>query len=224
MGRPSREEDRMLVRERMSSPVVTIPPETPVNEALSLMRQRGFERLPVVERGRLVGIVTEKHLLLASPSPATSLSMWEISYLLSKLTVDKVMSRELVTVSDDTPIEEAARIMADRGIGGMPVMHGDSLVGIITETDLFKLFLEFMGARERGVRATLLVKEEKGGLAHLARRHCRRGGQHRGDGPLPRRGRRQPYGHGQGGRHFRRGALEKAIGPHALHMIDVRTL
>ncbi len=213
----------MLVRERMSTPVVTVPPETPVNEALSLMRQRGFERLPVVDRGRLVGIVTEKHLLLASPSPATSLSMWEISYLLSKLTVDKVMSQEVVTVGDDTPIEEAARVMADRGIGGVPVMHGDSLVGIITETDLFKLFLEFMGARERGVRATLLVKEMKGGLAQLARAIADAGGNivamglFRGEDAGSRTATVKVSG-------ISSEALEKAIRPHALRMIDIRTL
>ncbi len=213
----------MLVRERMSTPVVTVPPETPVNEALSLMRQRGFERLPVVDRGRLVGIVTEKHLLLASPSPATSLSMWEISYLLSKLTVDKVMSQEVVTVGDDTPIEEAARVMADRGIGGVPVMHGDSLVGIITETDLFKLFLEFMGARERGIRATLLVKEMKGGLAQLARAIADAGGNivamglFRGEDAGSRTATVKVSG-------ISAEALEKAIRPHALRMIDIRTL
>jgi acetoin utilization protein AcuB len=213
----------MLVRERMSTPVVSIPPETPVNEALSLMRQRGLERLPVVERGRMVGIVTEKHLLLASPSPATSLSMWEINYLLSKLTVEKVMSRDLVTVGDDTPIEEAARIMADRRIGGLPVMHGDSLVGIITETDLFKLFLEFMGARERGVRATLLVKEEKGGLAHLARAIADAGGNivamglFRGEDAASRTATVKVGG-------VTAEALEKAIRPHALRVIDMRTL
>ncbi len=213
----------MLVRERMSSPVVTIPPETPVNEALSLMRQRSFERLPVLDRDKLVGIVTEKHLLLASPSPATSLSMWEINYLLSKLTVEKVMSREVITVADDTPIEEAARIMADRGIGGLPVMHGERLVGIITETDLFKLFLEFMGARERGVRATLLVKEVKGGLAQLARAIADAGGNivamglFRGEDAGSRTATVKVAG-------ISAEALEKAVRPNALRMIDVRTL
>jgi len=213
----------MLVRERMSTPVVTIPPETPVNEALSLMRKRGFSRLPVVEGGKLVGIVTEKHLLLASPSPATSLSMWEINYLLAKLTVEKVMSREVVTVADDTPIEEAARIMADRNIGGLPVMQGETLVGIITETDLFKLFLEFMGARERGVRATLLVKEEKGGLALLARAIADAGGNivamglFRGEDAASRTATVKVGG-------LSAEALEKAVRPHALRVLDVRTL
>jgi len=166
----------MLVRERMSKPVITIPPQMTVPDALNLMKQEHIRRLPVVEHGKLVGIVTDKHLLSASPSPATSLSVWEITYLLSKLAVDRIMSREVVTVSEDTPLEEAARIMIDNKIGGLPVLRGEQLVGIITESDLMKTFLEFMGARERGIRLTLLVKEEKGRLAQLARTIAELGG------------------------------------------------
>ena len=166
----------MLVRERMSKPVITIPPQMTVPDALNLMKQEHIRRLPVVEHGKMVGIVTDKHLLSASPSPATSLSVWEITYLLSKLAVDRIMSREVVTVSEDTPLEEAARIMIDNKIGGLPVLRGEQLVGIITESDLMKTFLEFMGARERGIRLTLLVKEEKGRLAQLARTIAELGG------------------------------------------------
>jgi acetoin utilization protein AcuB len=159
----------VLVRERMSKPVITIPPQMTVPDALNLMKQEHIRRLPVVEHGKLVGFVTDKHLLSVSPSPATSLSVWEITYLLSKLAVDRIMSRQVITTSEDTPLEEAARIMVDNKIGGLPVLRGEQLVGIITESDLMKTFLEFMGARERGIRLTLLVKEEKGGLAQLAR-------------------------------------------------------
>ncbi|MGA2820222.1 MAG: CBS domain-containing protein [Anaerolineales bacterium] len=166
----------MLVRERMSKPVITIPPQTTVPDALNLLKEEHIRRLPVMDHGKLVGIVTDKHLLSASPSPATSLSVWEITYLLSKLRVDRIMSRQLVTVSEDTPLEEAARIMVDNKIGGLPVLRGEQLVGIITESDLMKTFLEFMGARERGIRLTLLVKEEKGGLAQLARTITNLGG------------------------------------------------
>jgi acetoin utilization protein AcuB len=166
----------MLVRERMSKPVITIPPQTTVPDALNLLKEEHIRRLPVMDHGKLVGIVTDKHLLSASPSPATSLSVWEITYLLSKLRVDRIMSRQLVTVSEDTPLEEAARIMVDHKIGGLPVLRGEQLVGIITESDLMKTFLEFMGARERGIRLTLLVKEEKGGLAQLARTITNLGG------------------------------------------------
>jgi len=159
----------MLVYERMTHHPITVHPDLPVAEALRIMREENVRRFPVMDRktNTLVGIVTEKELLYASPSPATSLSMHEINYLLSKLTVDRVMTTELITVQEDTPIEEAARILVDNGIGGLPVMRGDTLVGIITETDLFKTFIELFAARESGVRLTLLVPEQKGELAMI---------------------------------------------------------
>lgn len=158
----------MLVGERMTHPVITIPPDMPIVDVLALMRREDIRRTPVVKDGKLVGIVSDKDLLNASPSQATSLSVWEMNYLLSKITVKDVMTRDLFTVKEDTPIEEAARIMADNKIGGLPVMRGENLVGIITETDLFKVFLELMGAREQGVRVTALLHEKKGELARLS--------------------------------------------------------
>jgi acetoin utilization protein AcuB len=139
-----------------------------VTEALRLMRERKIRRLPVLNsRGQLVGIVSDKDLLYASPSPVSSLSVWEMNYLLAKLKVEEVMTRTVITVTEETPLEEAARIMADNKIGGLPVMRGDKLVGIITETDLFKTFLELLGARQPGVRVTALVAGEKGTLARI---------------------------------------------------------
>jgi acetoin utilization protein AcuB len=158
----------MLIGERMSRPVITVRPEMPIQEALNLMRKEHIRRLPVTDpRGRLIGIVSERDLLHASPSEATSLSIWEINYLLSKITVERVMARDPVTVTEDTPVEEAARIMADRQVGGLPVMRGGEIVGMITETDLFKLFLELLGAREDGLRVTALVANVPGELAKL---------------------------------------------------------
>ena len=159
----------MLVGERMSKPVISIPPEMPINEAINLMRNKQIRRTPVVKDGKLVGIVSDKDLLNASPSPATSLSVWEMNYLLSKITVKDVMNAKVLTVLEDTPIEEAARIMADNKIGGMPVVRDQQVVGIITETDLFKILLELMGARESGVRVTMLMTEKPGQLANLTR-------------------------------------------------------
>jgi acetoin utilization protein AcuB len=159
----------MLVGERMSSPPHTIPPTMPINEALSMMKSKRIRRAPVVKDGKMVGIISETDLLNASPSQATSLSVWELNYLISKILVRDVMTSNVLTVSEDTPIEIAARIMVDNRIGGLPVMRGDELVGIITETDLFKIFLELMGAREVGVRVTALAPERKGELAELTR-------------------------------------------------------
>lgn len=157
----------MFVSERMSYPVVIVGPEMPINEALSLMRREHIRRTPVVKDGKLVGIVSDKDLLNASPSPATTLSIWEMNYLLSKITVKDVMSKEVKTVTHDTPIEEAARIMADNKIGGLPVIRDEKLIGIITETDLFKIFLEMMGAREKGVRCAVILANKPGELARL---------------------------------------------------------
>jgi acetoin utilization protein AcuB len=157
----------MLVRERMSYPVVSVSPDMPINEALNLMKREHIRRTPVMKEGTLIGIVATEDLLNASPSPATSLSIWEMNYLLSKITIKDVMTKEVLTVSEDTPIEEAARIMADNKIGGLPVMKNDKVVGIITETDLFKVFLELMGARESGLRVTVHIRNEPGQLEKL---------------------------------------------------------
>jgi acetoin utilization protein AcuB len=153
----------------MSKPVITVPPDMPINEALNMMKKDRIRRAPVVQNGKLIGIVSDKDLLNASPSPATSLSVWEMNYLLSKITVKDVMTKKVMTVQENTPIEEAARILADNKIGGMPVMRGDKVVGMITETDLFKMFLELMGAREKGVRVTFLIEEKPGQLAAISK-------------------------------------------------------
>lgn len=158
----------MLVGERMSKPVIFVAPATPVQDALAQMRSDKVSRYPVLnKKGKLVGFVTESDLLNASPSEATTLSVWEINYLLSKITVERVMARNVITVTEDATLEDAARLMADNRIGGLPVMRGNEVVGIITETDLFRLFLEMMGGREAGIRISILVKEERGMLHRL---------------------------------------------------------
>lgn len=157
----------MLVGERMTHPVVNVPPDMAIQDALQLMKKEGIRRTPVVKDGKLVGIVSDKDLLNASPSQATSLSVWELHYLLSKITVSEVMTKSVIVVTEDTPIEEAARIMADNKIGGLPVMRGSGVVGIITETDIFRLMLELTGAREPGLRATFLLTDRPGELAKV---------------------------------------------------------
>lgn len=158
----------MLVGERMTKPVVSISPDMAIQDALQLMRKENIRRTPVVKNGKLVGIVSDKDLLNASPSQATSLSVWELNYLLSKITVSEVMTEAVIVVSEDTPIEEAARIMADNKIGGLPVVKESSVLGIITETDLFRLMLELTGAREEGIRGTFLLADKPGELARVA--------------------------------------------------------
>ncbi len=158
----------MLVGERMSRQPITVTPDTGIDQALKVMRDDKVRRLPVVNRrGILVGIVSEKDLLQAAPSPATSLSIHEMHYLLAQMRVSEVMTKDVITVTEYTPLEEAARIMVDNKIGGLPVMRDDKLIGIITETDLFKIFIELLGARERGVRITMLIPEQPGVLAQI---------------------------------------------------------
>jgi acetoin utilization protein AcuB len=159
----------MFVRERMTQNPITITKDTSVSDALRLMREKKVRRLPVLDgRGHLVGIVSDSDLLYASPSPVTSLSVWEMHDLLYKLKVDKVMTKKVITVTEDTPLEEAARIMADSKIGGLPVMNGKKMVGIITETDVFKAFLALFGARRPGVRITVSTTGAKGTMAKIA--------------------------------------------------------
>jgi acetoin utilization protein AcuB len=159
----------MFVQDRMSSPVTTVSPDTPFQEALRLMREHKFRRLPVVNaEHKLVGIVSERDLLHAAPSPATSLSVWEMNYLLSKLKVEQLMVPRVVVVTPDTPLEEAARLMVEHKIGGMPVVDTQrNVVGVITETDIFKSFVEMLGSAQRGVRVTLQVPGGVGTLARL---------------------------------------------------------
>lgn len=160
----------MLVGERMSKPVITVRPETSMPEALDMMHKEHIRRLPVVnQRGEMVGIITETDLLKASPSEATSLSIYEVTYLLSKLTIDRLMTKKVITVTEDTPVEEAARIMADNHFSGLPVMRGKALVGMITETTLFHIFLEMLGARRAGIRVTVSMPDTPGKLADLTK-------------------------------------------------------
>lgn len=167
----------MQVKDRMTSNPIVVTDMTPFEDALRLMRDKKVRRLPVVDKyGRLVGIVAERDLLYASPSPATSLSVFEIHYLLAKMTVQEVMTKRVITVGEDCPLEEAARIMVDHKIGSLLVVTGGKLMGIITETDIFKTFVEILGGREPGLRLTLDVTEGKGVLADIASEITRAGG------------------------------------------------
>ncbi|HET9680993.1 MAG TPA: CBS domain-containing protein [Candidatus Limnocylindrales bacterium] len=131
----------MQVGEHMSRPVISVSPTTPAATAMKLIRDKHIRRLPVLEDGLLVGIVSERDLLRAMPSPATLLSVWEIPELLDRILVRDLMTRDVITVTADTPIQVAAQLMVDHKIGGLPVeLPGGRLVGVITETDIFRVF------------------------------------------------------------------------------------
>ena len=161
----------MLVKDRMSKPPITVRENVGVEDALRMMHSEDVRRLPVLDkRGSMVGIVSELDLLKVSPSPATSLSVYEIPYLLAKIKMKDVMTRDVISVTEDTPLEEAARVMADNKIGGLPVTRNGKVIGMITETDLFKTFLEMLGGREEGVRISMFVPDEEGMLAKITGR------------------------------------------------------
>ncbi len=140
----------MLVSDWMVTDPVTVTPDTKLFEAQKTMRDGGFRRLPVVAQGRLVGIVTDRDLREAAPSKATSLSVFELNYLLSRLTVKDVMKTAVLTVSPDDPIERAALLMSEHKISGLPVLDGDTVVGILTITDLLQAFVSMLDLREGG--------------------------------------------------------------------------
>lgn len=168
---------KVTVASVMTRNPVTILETDSVTDAQSLMKKQKVHRLPVLNHhGKLVGIVSEKDLLYASPSPASTLSLYEMSNLLAKLKVEKVMTRKLITVTPDTLVEDAARMLVDNNIGGLPVVAAGALVGIVTESDLFRLFIDLFGTRRRGLRATLRVTERPGELAELASEIAKEGG------------------------------------------------
>lgn len=167
----------MIIKERMSHPVKTVGPDMPVLEALKRMKQQHINRFPVVDRhGKMIGIVSKNDLLKASPSEATMLSAWEVNSLLEKITVKKVMSKNPITVTEDTVVEEAARIMVDNDVNGLPVMRNGDLVGIITDGNLFELFMEMLGARKSGIRVSVVLKEAEGMLYYLSEAIFKGGG------------------------------------------------
>jgi CBS domain-containing protein len=136
----------MRVRDLMTTKPITVDPETPMLEARQRMVEERIRHLVVVENARVVGIVTDRDIRLNLPSPATSLSVWEMNYLLSKLTVGGVMSRSVLVVDPDRPLREAARIMIEHKIGALPVVEEGLLVGIVTESD----FVRAMAESDRG--------------------------------------------------------------------------
>ncbi len=132
----------MIVADLMTRSVVTVPPDTPVLDARREMVQRKIRHLPVIGPGKeLLGIVTDRDIRLSLPSQATSLSVWEMNYLLTKLTVEQVMTKTVITVGPDRPASDAARLMLDQKIGALPVTDGGRLVGIVTETDMLRAFV-----------------------------------------------------------------------------------
>jgi acetoin utilization protein AcuB len=159
----------MIIERRMTRNPVTATPDMSIAEASNLMKQEKVHRLPVLDKDKkLVGILTEKDILYATPSPASSLSIHEMAYLLSKLTVKKLMSKNVITITKNTTVEEAARMMVDQDLSSLPVLDGDKLIGIVSKSDMFKILLELFGARHFGVRVSFIVDDKPGTIAKIS--------------------------------------------------------
>lgn len=136
--------EQTLVREWMTSPVISINQEDTLSHAHQLMKEKNIRRLPVMDKhDRLVGIITIGDVREASPSDATTLSIWELNYLWAQLTVKKVMTRDVETVHEDTSIVDVAELMLDKKISGLPVVGKDNrVIGMITESDIFRMIVK----------------------------------------------------------------------------------
>jgi len=145
----------MRIRDMMTKNPVTVDSETLVMDARKIMKENNVRRLPVVDKGKLMGIITKHDILEASPSPATSLSVHELNYLLSKMKVKEIMKKNPVTLTPDTPFEEALKIGQEKKIGSFPVLENGKLVGIATESDIVRFLTRALGVREEGSRITI---------------------------------------------------------------------
>jgi acetoin utilization protein AcuB len=157
----------MRVRDFMKTNVIAVPSSTSIYDALKIMKENQIKRLPIVDNGKLVGIVTRRGLKEATPSKATTLSIYELNYLLSKMTVKDVMHKKIITVPPDFSFEAAAYTMHKYQIGGLPVTEGKKLVGFVTSNDLFNVMVQMNGLDVEASRITVEVDDDKANEALL---------------------------------------------------------
>lgn len=157
----------MAVKDFMTRKVVYVSPDTTVAHTADMMREQGLRRLPVIENDRLVGIVTERTMAEASPSKATSLSIYEMNYLLNKTKIRDIMIRDVITVSPYASLEDAVYAMMKNHVGILPVVKSGQVYGVITEKDVFKAFLEVSGYGEEGIRVIITAEDTVGTLAKI---------------------------------------------------------
>jgi acetoin utilization protein AcuB len=159
----------MLVRKKMHKDLVTVTKDEKMTVAKKVMKEKNIRHLPVVDGKKLIGLVTNMDIRKAEASPATSLEIRELHYLLDKLTVGEIMTRNVITISPDISIEEATTLLHDNKIGCLPVVEDGNLVGIITENDVMEILIEVMGMKEKGSRVEVIVDDKPGALAEITR-------------------------------------------------------
>jgi acetoin utilization protein AcuB len=157
----------MKVRDMMSTNVITVTEDTLVNTAKKIMEAHGIRRLPVMKKNKLVGLVTKHMLLEAAPSPATSLNIWELNYLLAKMTVKEVMVKNPFAISPDMPVEEALQLGQDKGFGAFPVVEDGRLVGVVTESDIVRMMTRVLGVRDKGKKIDIRVPAQFGNMNRI---------------------------------------------------------
>ncbi|NUQ39511.1 MAG: CBS domain-containing protein [Caldilineales bacterium] len=158
----------MLVKESMTPNPITVEANATLPEIAALMREKKIRRVPVLEHGKLVGIISDHDIMANMPSPATTLSRWEMNSLLDQLLARDFMTHPVYVTSPNCSIESNARFLLEKKIGALPVMEGDQLVGIITESDIFRTFAAMLsGGGEPGLRFTLRAERQRGLLAAL---------------------------------------------------------
>ena len=167
----------MLVKDQMTPNPIYGHPDMPVVEAQQLMKKHNIRHLPILDDDKkLVGLVTMRSLMNAVPSDVSKFSPFVVNYVLARVKVRNIMVQEVVTVDEDTPFEEAARIMADKKIGCLPVVHDGDLVGIISDNDLFNTMVNLLGARRAGMRVTVHQPDRAGEVARISRAIAEQGG------------------------------------------------
>lgn len=166
----------MIIADRMKKNPGVATPDMSISDARAKMKADKVHRLPVLDDDRhLVGVISEKDILLSTPSPASTLSTFEMNALLAKLKVKDIMSKNPVTITKKTTIEEAVRLMVENDLSCLPVMEGDFLVGIVSKSDLFKILLELLGAKHEGVRVEAMVEDKVGIMADLTEKFTKEG-------------------------------------------------
>jgi acetoin utilization protein AcuB len=159
----------MLVRKKMKKDLITITKDERMTTAKKILKEKNIRHLPVVDGKRLIGLVSNMDIRKAEASPATSLEIRELHYLLDKLTVGEIMTRNVITISPDISVEEATTLLHDNKIGCLPVVEDGNLVGILTENDVMEILIEVMGMKEKGSRLEILVEDKPGALADVTR-------------------------------------------------------
>jgi acetoin utilization protein AcuB len=159
----------MLVRKKMKKDLITITKDDRMTTARKILREKNIRHLPVVDGKKLIGLVSNMDIRKAEASPATSLEIRELHYLLDKLTVGEIMTRNVITISPDISVEEATTLLHDNKIGCLPVVEDGNLVGILTENDVMEILIEVMGMKEKGSRIEILVEDKPGALADMTR-------------------------------------------------------